>query len=110
MPTPKPKTGEVLVQVLAAGVNNTEINTRLGWYSKAVKVATSEEAGKASLERGFCVVQRYGFRFKLFYKQYCFPLDPIYIVCFNLGQVELFLKIHIYVYIYISLGQAELVF
>ncbi|CAJ1434199.1 unnamed protein product, partial [Effrenium voratum] len=32
----------VLVQVLAAGVNNTEINTRLGWYSKAVKVATSE--------------------------------------------------------------------
>ncbi|CAJ1368510.1 unnamed protein product [Effrenium voratum] len=45
VPTPKPKTGEVLVQVLAAGVNNTEINTRLGWYSKAVKVATSEEAG-----------------------------------------------------------------
>lgn len=25
--------GEVLVKVLAAGVNNTEINTRLGWYS-----------------------------------------------------------------------------
>ena len=25
--------GEVLIQVLAAGVNNTEINTRLGWYS-----------------------------------------------------------------------------
>ena len=24
--------GEVLVKVLAAGVNNTEINTRLGWY------------------------------------------------------------------------------
>ena len=24
--------GEVLIQVLAAGVNNTEINTRLGWY------------------------------------------------------------------------------
>ena len=25
--------GEVLVKVLAAGMNNTEINTRLGWYS-----------------------------------------------------------------------------
>ena len=25
--------GEVLIKVLAAGVNNTEINTRLGWYS-----------------------------------------------------------------------------
>jgi len=25
--------GEVLVKVLAAGVNNTEINTRIGWYS-----------------------------------------------------------------------------
>ncbi len=24
--------GEVLIQVLAAGVNNTEINTRVGWY------------------------------------------------------------------------------
>ena len=25
--------GEVLIKVLAAGVNNTEINTRLGWYT-----------------------------------------------------------------------------
>ena len=25
--------GEVLVQVLAAGVNATDINTRLGWYA-----------------------------------------------------------------------------
>ena len=24
--------GDVLIKVLAAGVNNTEINTRLGWY------------------------------------------------------------------------------
>ena len=31
VPTPKPEAGEVLIQVLAAGVNNTEINTRLGW-------------------------------------------------------------------------------
>lgn len=30
---PKLSEGEVLIRVLAAGVNNTEINTRLGWYS-----------------------------------------------------------------------------
>ncbi|KGF70872.1 alcohol dehydrogenase [Hoeflea sp. BAL378] len=40
--TPMPRSGEVLVQVLAAGVNNTDINTRLGWYAKAAKGATSE--------------------------------------------------------------------
>lgn len=31
---PTPKAGEVLIAVGAAGVNNTDINTRLGWYSK----------------------------------------------------------------------------
>ena len=29
---PQPAPGEVLLRVLAAGVNNTEINTRVGWY------------------------------------------------------------------------------
>ncbi len=33
VPLPELGTGEVLIKVLAAGVNNTEINTRLGWYS-----------------------------------------------------------------------------
>lgn len=32
--TPIPKENEVLVEVKAAGVNNTDINTRIGWYSK----------------------------------------------------------------------------
>ncbi|APW65309.1 MULTISPECIES: alcohol dehydrogenase family protein [Arcobacteraceae] len=32
--TPIPKENEVLIQVKAAGVNNTDINTRIGWYSK----------------------------------------------------------------------------
>lgn len=32
--TPKPKENEVLIEVKAAGVNNTDINTRIGWYSK----------------------------------------------------------------------------
>jgi len=31
---------EVLIKVLAAGINNTDINTRLGWYSSSVKSAT----------------------------------------------------------------------
>lgn len=32
IPVPRPASGEVLVKVLAAGVNMTDINTRLGWY------------------------------------------------------------------------------
>ena len=31
---------EVLIRVAAAGVNNTDINTRIGWYSKRVSDAT----------------------------------------------------------------------
>ncbi|MBI9083989.1 MAG: alcohol dehydrogenase family protein [Desulfobacterales bacterium] len=42
VPIPKIASNEVLLQVLAAGVNNTEINTRLGWYSS--RVTTSTEA------------------------------------------------------------------
>jgi len=42
VPIPKPAQGEVLVQVLAAGVNNTEINTRLGWYSSSVTTGTED--------------------------------------------------------------------
>ena len=40
VPTPAPRPGEVLIEVAAAGVNNTDINTRIGWYSKAVGDAT----------------------------------------------------------------------
>ncbi|MBL9051467.1 MAG: zinc-binding dehydrogenase [Tabrizicola sp.] len=32
LPVPRPAAGEVLVKVLAAGVNMTDINTRRGWY------------------------------------------------------------------------------
>ncbi|MGX6648453.1 alcohol dehydrogenase family protein [Maricaulaceae bacterium MS644] len=39
-PRPVPGPGEVLLKVLAAGVNNTEINTRLGWYSSSVTQGT----------------------------------------------------------------------
>jgi 2-desacetyl-2-hydroxyethyl bacteriochlorophyllide A dehydrogenase len=40
IPTLNP--GEVLIQVLAAGVNNTEINTRIGWYSSTVTTGTED--------------------------------------------------------------------
>jgi len=36
--------GEVLLQVLAAGVNNTEINTRIGWYSSSITTGTEDAA------------------------------------------------------------------
>ena len=42
IPTPAPGPGEVLTRVLAAGVNNTDINTRIGWYNSDVTGATDE--------------------------------------------------------------------
>lgn len=44
VPIPVPRPGEVLIRVLAAGVNNTEINTRLGWYSSSVTTSTAKAA------------------------------------------------------------------
>ncbi|HEX9474807.1 MAG TPA: alcohol dehydrogenase catalytic domain-containing protein, partial [Steroidobacteraceae bacterium] len=35
VPIPAPGSGEVLVRIAAAAVNNTDINTRIGWYSRA---------------------------------------------------------------------------
>jgi NADPH:quinone reductase-like Zn-dependent oxidoreductase len=42
IPVPVPGPGEVLVKVAAAGVNNTDINTRVGWYAKEVTGATND--------------------------------------------------------------------
>ena len=39
---PVPGPTEVLIEVRAAGMNNTEINTRLGWYSSSVKGSTAD--------------------------------------------------------------------
>lgn len=44
VPMPRIGPGEVLLRVLAAGVNNTEINTRLGWYSASVTTETNAAA------------------------------------------------------------------
>ena len=50
LPTPQPKAGEVLVRVSAAGVNNTDINTRLGWYAKTVTAATNAVSGEINAD------------------------------------------------------------
>ena len=50
VPVPMLAPGEILLEVLAAGVNNTEINTRVGWYSSTVTAGT-EEAASAEEEK-----------------------------------------------------------
>jgi NADPH:quinone reductase-like Zn-dependent oxidoreductase len=44
-PTPEPREGEVLVRVGACGLNNTDINTRTGWYDRKVESSVTEELG-----------------------------------------------------------------
>ena len=46
---PFPKPDEVLISVKAAGINNTDINTRIGWYSKSVTSDTNQ-GGVSGLE------------------------------------------------------------
>lgn len=55
VPLPRIGPGEAALRVLAAGMNNTEINTRLGWYSSSVTEATggradAQEADAQSVE------------------------------------------------------------
>ena len=38
---PHPKSDQVLIKVLGAGLNNTDINTRTAWYSKSVSGETN---------------------------------------------------------------------
>jgi alcohol dehydrogenase len=52
IPTPRPGPGEALVRVLAAGVNNTDINTRIGWYSKEVTGSTEDVDPNADVDGG----------------------------------------------------------
>ena len=55
IPVPSPKNYEVLFQVSAAGVNNTDINTRTGWYSKPD--AASEDASWSGAALNFPRIQ-----------------------------------------------------
>jgi NADPH:quinone reductase-like Zn-dependent oxidoreductase len=50
VPRPEAGPGELLLKVLAAGVNNTEINTRLGWYSSSVTAGTEQAAAGSGEE------------------------------------------------------------
>jgi NADPH:quinone reductase-like Zn-dependent oxidoreductase len=40
---PNPSSDQVLIKVLGAGINNTDINTRTAWYSKSVSGGTTSE-------------------------------------------------------------------
>lgn len=42
---PEPAADEVLIRVGGAGINNTDINTRIGWYSKSVTSDTDIAGG-----------------------------------------------------------------
>lgn len=55
IPTPRPGPREVLIRVAAAAVNNTDINTRIGWYSKSGD--THEDASWAGAPIGFPRIQ-----------------------------------------------------
>ena len=52
---PQPKAGEVLIKIGASAVNNTDVNTRIGWYSKNVKTQTNDGG-----EKGFKDVDKDG--------------------------------------------------
>ena len=45
LPVPQAEAGEVVIKVAASAVNNTDINTRIGWYSRDVTTATDAVTG-----------------------------------------------------------------
>ncbi len=49
-PVLQPDPHQVLIKVGACGMNNTDVNTRAGWYSKSVTEATTGRAND-SLDR-----------------------------------------------------------
>jgi len=46
VPVPTPDVGEALIRVHACGMNNTDVNTRTGWYSKSVTDGTTSKGGE----------------------------------------------------------------
>jgi NADPH:quinone reductase-like Zn-dependent oxidoreductase len=49
-PTPAPAAGEVLVKLGACGLNNTDINTRTAWYSRALTEGITDAGGKQGFD------------------------------------------------------------
>ena len=62
VPVPAPGPNDALIRVAACGMNNTDINTRVGWYSRAVTSATSE-GGYAEASADEATWDRTGLRF-----------------------------------------------
>lgn len=50
IPIPELDSNEVLVKVHAAGINNTDINTRIAWYSKNNKKGNTKELGSKGIK------------------------------------------------------------
>ena len=50
VPTPEPDVHEVLIEVAACGMNNTDVNTRTGWYSKSVTDATGASTTESDID------------------------------------------------------------
>lgn len=61
LPTPQPGGDEALVAVAACGINNTDVNTRTGWYSKSepdsVDEAKAEDLGSWTGHIGLPLIQ-----------------------------------------------------
>ncbi|MCF2904374.1 zinc-binding dehydrogenase [Octadecabacter sp. CECT 8868] len=64
LPVPVAGSNEVVIKVAAAAVNNTDINTRIGWYSKTVTGATdavsdmdADDGGWAGTPLNFPLIQ-----------------------------------------------------
>ena len=55
LPVPRPGARDVLIRVAAAGVNNTDINTRIGWYSR--RGGAAEDASWAGEPLSFPRIQ-----------------------------------------------------
>ena len=50
VPVPEVGPDQLLIGVRACGINNTDINTRTGWYSKTVTTATGEGATQTNTD------------------------------------------------------------
>jgi NADPH:quinone reductase-like Zn-dependent oxidoreductase len=46
VPVPQPQPDEVLIRVSAAGINNTDINLRIGWYSAHAGASDAQESAQ----------------------------------------------------------------
>ena len=60
IPIPKLKSNEVLIKIHAAGVNNTDINTRIGWYSKSNLEGNTKKIGEEGIAKNIAIDGSWG--------------------------------------------------